>query len=159
MALHWTWSKILVPFTGKPKSGHDRVLQMWPHWNWKGAATFLKLLATLLLMQPGMWLAFITSRAHCWIMLNNFCTSGPALLAGASSVPCEGHCWRTHNVLLNVMKLLSARKDVQCMLHQQIHQPFSQRKIFSTCLWVLAYWLLLEAYGQETGLHHITSSL
>lgn len=39
--------------------------------NWKGITIFLQLLAVLLLIQPSMWLAFFTSRAHCWIVFKN----------------------------------------------------------------------------------------
>lgn len=31
VAFHWAWFNLLVLFTGQPKSGHEIVLQMWPH--------------------------------------------------------------------------------------------------------------------------------
>ena len=88
--------------------------------NWKGITISLQLLAALLLMQPSKWLAFITSRAHCWFVFKNF-TPDPALQScshSSQTPPYRALCLSNGKylafVLLSFMKFLSPRKDVQC---------------------------------------------
>jgi len=76
-----------LPVLGAP--GLDAVLQMGPQ---EGSAerdriTSLDLLATLLLMQPEIRLAFWAVRAHCWLMSIFPSTSTPrSFLAGLHSI-------------------------------------------------------------------------
>ena len=60
------------------------VLQMRPHRDRvKGRITSLDLLAMLFLVHPGIPLAFLATRAHCWLMAN--------LLANQDAVGLLGH--------------------------------------------------------------------
>lgn len=88
------------------------------HANWKGITISLQLLAALLLMQPSMWLAFITSRAHCWFVFKNF-TPDPVLQScshSSQTPPYRVFCLSSGKylafVLLSFMKFLSPGKDV-----------------------------------------------
>lgn len=118
----------------------------------RGITTSLKLLAALLLTQPGMWLAFIASRAHCWLVFS-FSTPGPALqscslpshspactLSGASSVPSEGLCIcsaEVHEVSLT---------QKGCTVLHNISKsiiPFSRGKVFSMHLYLSFNFLAL----------------
>lgn len=107
--------------------------------NWKGITISLQLLAALLLMQPSMWLAFITSRAHCWFVFKNF-TPDPALQScshSSQTPPYRALCLSNGKylafVLLSFMKFLSPRKDVQCYTASANPSPFSP-EVFSTHL-------------------------
>lgn len=132
--------------------------------DWKGTATSQKLLAALLLMQPGMCLAFVASRAHCWPVFNNFSTSGPALqscsfpswspaclVARASSVPCEG----PYICSVELHEVSVSQKG--CTMYAASANPSSlppeEGLVLCVSLWVLAFWLLPEAHGWETSLH------
>ena len=148
VALQWTWSNMLVPFTGETESGHDRVLQTWPHSaSGKRISPSLKLPGALLQRQPGMCLACIASRAHCSLVFNNF-TSGPApqscsltsrspacSVAGASSVRVKDPAF----VLLNFVMFLSARKYSVCNISKSITPSSRGRSFLCGCLWVLTF--------------------
>lgn len=136
--------------------------------NWKGTGTSLKLLAALLLVQLDMCLAFIASRAHCWLMLINFSTPGPALQS--CSLPSHSPACSVAGASSEFYEVSASQKE-QCTQHEQIHYPFLQRKVFSMCLsssfTFLTFarspqtrnWPASHNFGFLTALHHGVSVL
>lgn len=109
------------------------------HANWKGLTIFYELLAALLLMQPSMWLAFITSRAHCWFVFKNF-TSDPVLQScshSSQTPPYRVFCPMGSTLHLSWWALWSfchPEKMYSVMQHQQILHPFLQKSFLHILL-------------------------
>ncbi|KAK4832076.1 hypothetical protein QYF61_020632 [Mycteria americana] len=112
VALLWTCSNRSMSFL-------CRGLQSWTqYWRWgltrvgcRDRITSLDLLATLLLMQPRIWLAFWAASTHCQLMSSFSSTSTPkSSSAGLLSIPSSPSLCRTlHLALLNLMRFTRAR--------------------------------------------------
>lgn len=165
MALHWPWSNMLVPFTGKPKSGHGRVLQMWPRKReLEGNSHFPKAAGCSLANAAWHVLSFrclkgaLLTRVQQLLYLRS-CSAELLLPQLVSSLPCcKGFfcpMWRTlHLFCWTSWSFCQPERMYNvCSISKSIIPSSRGRSFLCVSLWVLAFWLLPEAHGWETSLH------
>ena len=117
VALHWTLSRRSMSFFGLGSSELDTVFQMWPHQSRVEVEDHLpRPDGHSPLMHPRIPLAFMATRAHCWLMANLSFTRTPRsfsaeLLSSRSAANlywCILRCKIPHLLLLNLIRFLLA---------------------------------------------------
>lgn len=121
MLLHWIWSGTLMPFTGKPKSGHDRA----PKGGLSGREQLLAALccgSLACFSFPCLKGALLT---HLLQVLH--LRSCPALPGNLQFALLQGlllsRVKDLASVLMNFMKFLPTRKDIRCISANPLSFP------------------------------------